>query len=559
MRRKKGAMVFAQAMRLVLCFSITSLARAFSSTPFDPREATVASVRNALWTQSTTCRQVVSSFLARIEAFNPKINAIISLNPEALAVADQLDLQLAEGNATAPLFCIPVLLKDNFDAIGMMTTGGCLALANNQPSEDAPTVAALRNAGAVILGKTNLHEMALEGLSVSSLGGQTINPYDVTRTPGGSSGGTGAAIAASFAIIGTGTDTVNSLRSPASANSLYSFRPTRGLISRAGVIPVSYTQDSVGAIARSLDDLALALTIMASGGLDPADNTTALKPTELEDKDYTVALRGGSLKGVRLGILDGFLNRTGSDETTPVNVVMTSVVDKLTAGGAEIVNITESIYNATQLLTLDTQVYEYRQELDSYLARGHLAGTSRPTTFSELYTSDNFLVIPAQYPYIQRAFTCSTSDAGYSETKQAIRHLGAFLQTTFEAHGLDAIIYPQQKNLVVKQGSPSQSGRNGILAALTGSPVVVVPAGFSPPSEDAPVGVPVGMEILGKPWSEDRLLNIAKHVSDTLGPVRRVPHFATGALEEKAYNHVPIVRPDTGNIKNVYPQGAIGE
>jgi Asp-tRNA(Asn)/Glu-tRNA(Gln) amidotransferase A subunit family amidase len=176
------------------------------TTPFDSREATIDSVHNALFTGLTSCRGVVSSFLARIETFNPTINAVISLNSNALNLADQMDKQLAAGNITGSLFCIPVLLKDNFDTAEMNTTGGCLALAGSRPSVDAPVTAALKRAGAIILGKANLHELALEGISVSSLGGQTINPYDHTRTPGGSSGGTGASITANFAVFGTGID-----------------------------------------------------------------------------------------------------------------------------------------------------------------------------------------------------------------------------------------------------------------------------------------------------------------------------------------------------------------
>ena len=221
------------------------------SHSYDPREATISSTHHALYTGLTTCQQVVSSFLSRIEALNTHTNAIVSLDPHALQIADQYDIQLQANNSSyGPLFCIPTLLKDNYDTVDLPTTGGSLDLRYSQPSKDAPSVTALRQAGAIILGKANLHELALEGLSVSSLGGQTINPYDKTRTPGGSSGGTGAAIAASFAVWGTGTDTVNSLRSPASANSLFSVRPTRGLISRTGIIPISYTQDAIGPIAR---------------------------------------------------------------------------------------------------------------------------------------------------------------------------------------------------------------------------------------------------------------------------------------------------------------------
>lgn len=175
-----------------------------SFEPFDSREATIDGVHNAIFSGLTSCREVVSSFIARMEAFNPTINAIITLNPNALTIADNMNERIASGNATGSLFCIPVLLKDNYDTADMNTTGGCLDLAGNKPLKDAPTVTALKNAGAIILGKTNLHELAFEGLSVSSLGGQTVNPYDHTRTPGGSSGGTGAAIATSFAVFGTG-------------------------------------------------------------------------------------------------------------------------------------------------------------------------------------------------------------------------------------------------------------------------------------------------------------------------------------------------------------------
>lgn len=260
-----------QRMLLSLLLCACQAGSAALNDPFDVREATIDGIHNALFTGLTTCREVVSAHLARIEAFNPAINAITALNTEALSVADGIDLRISQGNTTGPLLCIPVLVKDNYDAVPMNTTGSCLALANNKPAEDAPTVKALKESGAVILGKTNLHELALEGLSVSSLGGQTLNPYDQTRTPGGSSGGSGAAVAASFAVFATGTDTVNSLRSPAASNSLFSFRPTRGLISRAGVIPISSTQDAVGAMARTVRDLALAMTVMAGIGYDPRD------------------------------------------------------------------------------------------------------------------------------------------------------------------------------------------------------------------------------------------------------------------------------------------------
>lgn len=539
---------------LLLCFC--SAGSAALNGPFDVREATIDGIHNALFTGLTTCREIVSAYLARIEAFDLAINAITALNPEALSVADSIDAQISQGNTTGPLLCIPVFVKDNYDAVPMNTTGSCLALAGNKPTEDAPTVKALKNAGAIILGKTNLHELALEGLSVSSLGGQTLNPYDQTRTPGGSSGGSGAAVAANLAVFATGTDTVNSLRSPAASNSLFSFRPTRGLISRAGVIPISYTQDAVGAMARTVKDLALAMTVMAGVGYDPRDNTTASVPPEVAGRDYVAALRGGpGLKGLRVGLLQGFFNFTDSAETTPVNEVMASMVTRLKVAGVDVVNITEAVYNATAISsTLDVQAHEYRELLNEYLAGPSLTG-DKPATFEELYTSGKFLVIPNQYSFVNSSFVSSTSNASYFTAQRGIQNLANTLQKTFSTNRLDALIYPEQKNLVVKVGSPSQSGRNGILAALTGSPVVVVPAGFSPPSADAPIGVPIGMEILGLPWSEGRLLSIAQQISE-LAPVRRMPVLANGTVEVTEYKGVPMVTP-LANIPDAYPVGRL--
>jgi Asp-tRNA(Asn)/Glu-tRNA(Gln) amidotransferase A subunit family amidase len=524
---------------------------------FDAREATIETVQHAIFSGLTTCRGVVSAFITRIESFNPKINAVITLNPKALDIADELDLALAKGSVTGPLFGIPVLLKDNYDAVPMYTTGGCLALRDSKPTTDASTVIALRRAGAIILGKTNLHELALEGLSVSSYGGQSINPYDHARTPGGSSGGTGAAIAASFAVFGTGTDTVNSLRSPASANSLFSFRPTRGLISRAGIMPISYTQDAAGAIGRSVADIAKALTVMASVGYDSKDETTSLRPSSVDGIDYSVSMLSGSLSGLRLGLIEGFINRNISNETTPVNDAMGRVVSILEAAGATVINIDETIYNAPAILANhDVQQYEYRQELTAYLQRPSLQG-KHPESMTELYknSSGEFVVIPIQYEHVNRAMISSTDDISYASRSAA--DLITSISSTFKQHRLDAFIYPQQKNLVVKIGSPSQSGRNGILAAVTGSPVVVIPIGFSPPSEDAPIGVPIGMEILGLPWTESKLLQIARLLDQRMH-ARKMPVYCNGVVEVRDYDSVPIIRPYSGNVDtNAYPLGTL--
>jgi Asp-tRNA(Asn)/Glu-tRNA(Gln) amidotransferase A subunit family amidase len=536
---------------------VLAAAGASPAIAFDGREASIESVHTALFSGLTTCRDVVTGFLVRIEKFNPTINSIISLDPNVLATADEMDVALSNGNATGTLWCIPMLLKDNYDSVPLNTTAGCLALNSTVPTVDAPTVRALKRAGAVIMGKTNLHELALEGLSVSSLGGQTINPYDHSRTPGGSSGGTGAAIAASLAVIGTGTDTVNSLRSPASANSLFSFRPTRGLISRAGVVPISFTQDAVGAIGRSVADIAKVLTVMASVGYDPDDNVTALIPPSSVGIDYSKSIYGSRLSGMRFGLIEGFFNRTETNETTPVNDAMSHVVNALTAAGATVVPLNDAVYNATALSAkLDVQQNEYRELLTAYLQRPSLQGV-RPASMPALCASSEFLVIPSQYSYVNTALVSSTGNATYTLKQYGIRNLTATLETTFKQHSLDALIYPEQKNLVVKIGSPSQSGRNGILAALTGSPVVTVPIGFSPATDTAPIGVPIGMEILGLSWSEAKLLGAAARIDDLLH-ARRMPTFANMSVEvTSAYTAVPSITPNRGNIPSQYPIGVL--
>ena len=563
-------------MKILLYFLLTILPMTDSKAqlgqntdidmPYDVREATIATLHQAYLSNLTTVTQVVSSFISRIETYNPSINAIITLNPAALTDASALDAQLSANNncniisasTIGPLFGIPILLKDNYNAVPMPTTAGCLALRNLTPTSDAPTVAALHKAGVIILGKTNLHELALEGLSVSSYGGQTRNPYDLTRTPGGSSGGTGAAIAASFAVLGTGTDTVNSLRSPASANSLFSVRPTRGLITRSGVVPISYTQDAVGVIGRCVEDIAVALTVIASVGYDPKDNITARVPPEVRSKDYAAVLDGPELTTMRFGMLEGFFNRTASDETTPVNNAMDNIVRVLTEAGATMVPITESIYNATAILAqLDVQTSEYREGLTSYLQNPNLTG-SHPASMPDLYeNTTDFLVIPSQYSYVNSALNSSTSDATYLRKLHGITNLTTALQKTFVSNNLDFIIHPEQKNLVVKVGSPSQSGRNGILAALTGSPVVTIPIGFSPATNEAPIGVPIGMEILGRPWSEGDLLNVAKKIDD-LTHVRRAPVLTSGVVTTKEYEGlVPRVVPDSSSVPSEYPIGQL--
>lgn len=306
---------------------------------------------------------------------------------------------------------------------------------------------------------------------------------------------------------------------------------------------------------------------MSSIGYDPQDNATSLIPDSTKGVDYAVAIASSNvLSGTKIGVLAGFFNRTSSSETDPVNALMTSTMTKLTQLGAEIVYVNDTVtYNATSIQNLDVQQFEYRELLSAYLSSPNLTG-SHPRTMTDLYLSNlntsNFIVIPTQYKYLQNALQFSTSDSAYATHLQGITDLTNTLHNTFSSLALDAIIYPEQKNLVVPIGSPSQSGRNGVLAAVTGSPVITIPIGFSNATDTAPIGVPVGMEILGMPWTEMKLLSIAKALDNRLH-ARRAP--ITSGLNEPVevtsrYESVPIIQPSgIANIDTTaYPLGTFG-
>jgi amidase len=300
------------------------------------QEATIASVHAALAAGQLTCTQLTKLYLDRIEAYNmqgPALHAIITVNPKAMEIAAEMDRSYRASSATVgPLHCIPVILKDNFNTFDMPTTGGNVSMKTSVPAADAFTVARIRKAGALILAKANMSEFARRGMSNSSLGGQVLNPYDLSRTPGGSSGGTGASIAANFAVLGTGSDTGQSIRSPASANNLVGIRPTRGLVSRAGVIPNSLTQDEVGPITRTVTDAALLLDVMA--GYDPADPITAFGKAHIPPS-YTQLLSADALKGARIGVMTNLFGT--AERHAEVNTVMEGVIAKMAGLGATIV------------------------------------------------------------------------------------------------------------------------------------------------------------------------------------------------------------------------------
>jgi Asp-tRNA(Asn)/Glu-tRNA(Gln) amidotransferase A subunit family amidase len=481
-------------------------------------EATIASIHAAFANKTLTCTGLVKHYLARIEAYDkqgPSLHSVISVNPEALAIAAEMDRQLENGHRRFDfLYCIPVILKDNFNTFDMPTSGGNLAMKDSVAPADAFTVKKMRDAGAIILAKANLHEFARFGLSVSSLGGQALNPYDLTRTPGGSSGGTGAAIAANFATVGTGTDTGQSIRSPASANSLVGVRPTRGLISRSGVIPCSFTQDELGPIARTVTDAAQLLDVMV--GYDPQDPITAFGVGKCSTR-YAASLDAQALNGARIGVMSNLYGKEARH--AEVNEAIERVIRKMEAKGATVIRFTLPEYD--QLApTVATSQWEARPAMDRYFAE---LGPGAPvSSFRQLVDSNTALPDSQHALAAEIAEEDGLDNPEYKDRMLRRDQLRLAVAAKMAELGIDAILYPQQRILVVPAGEHEQGERNGILSHGTGFPAVTFPAGFSAPTASAPLGVPIGAELLGRDYSEAQLLSFAYAFELAANP-RRAP------------------------------------
>ncbi|MPZ46968.1 MAG: amidase [Betaproteobacteria bacterium] len=483
---------------------------------FNLEEATVASVHQALSSGVLTCTQLTRLYIERIAAYNlkgPQLRAILTVNPKALEIAAEMDRRYkANPSGVGALHCIPVILKDNFNTVDMPTTAGNVSMKDSIPPADAFTVASMRKAGALILAKSNLQEFARGGMSVSSLGGQVLNPYDLTRTPGGSSGGTGAAIAANLALLGTGSDTGQSIRSPASANSLVGIRPTRGLVSRAGVIPNSLTQDEIGPITRTVTDAAVLLDVMA--GYDPADPITAFSNGRIP-KSYTHLLDRNALKGARIGVMTDLMGKEARHQE--VNRVMEDVIAKMQSLGATIVRFDIPEY-AKLAGTVSTSRYEARTVMERYFAT---LGPNAPVkSFADLVAAKKSAV--QKTLEAELAIADGMNSQVYKDRMLNRDKLRLVVASKIAELKLDAILYPLQKILVARVSDANQLERNGTLSNGTGFPAVTFPGGFSTPSASAPLGVPVGVELLGLDYSEAKLLAYAYAFEQAFNP-RKVP------------------------------------
>ena len=487
--------------------------------------ATIADVNAAFAKGTLTSERLTQMFLARIDAYDrkgPALRAVITINPKAIETARALDEERKTKGPRSPLHGIPIVLKDNIDTTDLPTTGGSVLLEGSLPPDDAFVVKKLRAAGAVIVAKVNLSEFA-SGAAHSSLGGQILNPHDLTRSPSGSSGGTGASIAAAFAMAGLGTDTGGSVRGPSTANGIAGLKTTMGLVSRDGVIPLALSFDTVGPMARNVHDVAAMLSVIA--GVDPAD--VATKAGEGRSAaDYTQALKLDALKGARLGIARDFL---GQD--TDVDWVMEASLEAMRKQGATIVDVRlpkwlldakGEYYNAIRYPEFVVQIADYLKTL----------GPKYPKNITELIERarrvnaprpDGASPNPARWSLMVRESTSGTlNDYQYTAVRDhALPLVRAILDGIFKANNIEAIVYPTSSRRPQRIDAPpdppggaATSGSN--LANLSGFPDLIVPAGFS--TEDLPIGI----SFVGPAFSESRLLAIG-YAFEQATKARRLP------------------------------------
>ena len=476
-----------------------------TDAPYDVTEKSIPELQADMREGRVTSAGLVALYLDRIRAYDragPALNTIIRLNPRARARADSLDAERSAGTVRGPLHGIPVLMKDNYDLAWMPTTGSSLALAGLRPPDDAHQVARLREAGAVVLGKTNLHELAAGITTISSLGGQTRNPYDPARNPGGSSGGTGAAVAASFAAVGWGTDTCGSIRIPAAVHNLFGLRPTKGLSSIDGILPLSHSQDTGGPLARTATDLAIALD--ATVGMDPADPATAI----LEGREapaFRDALDAAALDGARVGALDIEEGSAGS-----VVRVIRGAFEEMEALGATVVDV--SIPDLDGLLARTGLIdFDFKFDLADYLAG---------IPDAPVASLGDILDAGLHHEALDRTFRrrnarTERDTPELAERLARRRALAAAVVDLLDREDLDALAYPTMRQETALIGA-APAGATCSLSAHTGLPALAVPAGFTES------GLPVGLELLGRALDDARLVGMG-FALESAAPKRRAP------------------------------------
>lgn len=494
-------------MRIIILFALTLMCIMISGCtseqepqPFEVVETTIAEIHAAYQEGTLNSRELVEKYLARIEAYDQTtgLNALVVINPNALQEADQLDREFDETRLLRPLHGIPVIVKDNYDTYDLQTAGGSLALQGSLPPDDAFQVQKLREAGAIILAKSNMAEWAFSPyVTESSLAGTTRNPYDLERVPAGSSGGTAAAVAANLGVVGLGTDTGNSIRGPSSHNSLVGIRSTMGLTSRDGIIPLYLRNDIGGPMARTVEDAVRVFEVIA--GYDPADPITAKAQGNMPN-NYTRFLDPQGLKGARIGVFRRYLETPTMD--VEIKALTEEAVQALRDAGAEIVD--PFVIPHFEALTEDIWCNVFQHDVNVYLAS---LGEGAPyKTLREVYDSGKYA------PYIksrlENALTYTTSpearDRPCLDLYTDARNI-AFRDAVLEAmalENLDAMVYPTWSNPPRKVGDmESPAGDNSQqLSPHTGMPGITVPTGFTK------ARLPAGMTFIGKPFGEPDLI-----------------------------------------------------
>ncbi len=496
---------------LLLTLILISL-KAVAQQAFDVFEASIADLQAAMAAGQISSEQLVEQYIARIEAYDkngPALNSIVRVNPEALSLARALDSERAVSGPRSELHGIPILVKDNYNTVGLPTSGGSVALAGFYPNANATQIDKLIAAGAIVLAKTNLHEYAYGITTVGSLFGQTLNPYDIRRVPGGSSGGTGAAVAASFGSVGLGSDTCGSIRIPSSFNNLVGLRPTKGLSSIYGVMPLSHSQDVAGPLARSAADLAIVLDVVS--GFDSRDQATEIVRTRLP-LNFVTNLNNVNLAQLRVGKLTEFFENTSGAVSSNID----EALEWYESQGVEIVEIEipdlEESIAASRLIT-----QEFRNDLNAYLAE---FGSEVISNLQDVIS--NSLYHQAVDGALQRSAEFESDSEDYQQRQKARLLFKEQVLNIMETEGLDAIVYPTVSQLPVQVGD-AQIGSHCSLSANTGLPALSMPVGFS--GND----LPIGLELLGKEFADAELLAIANAYEKANSP-RQAPS-TTPALE----------------------------
>ena len=472
-------------------------------------ELTISELQKIYHDGKYTITDVVKIYLERIDELDkngPKLNSVIRINPDALQIAQELDRELAAGKSRGPLHGIPVILKDNIDTHDKMAnTAGAIALRDSYPKTDSFVAKKLREAGAVIIGKSNLSEWANFRASVSSsgwsgLGGQTKNPYVLDRNPCGSSSGSGVAVSANLCMIAIGTETNGSIVCPSNNNGIVGIKPTVGLISRSGIIPISFTQDTPGPMGRTVSDAAIALGTMT--GVDSADTKTIASAGRYLT-DYSKFLIADGIKGKRIG-----LHRKAMGFSDKVDTLMEKAVVWLNANGAEVIDIDFPKGQNYEDASFDVMVYEFKDGLNRYL--GGLGNDAPVRSISELIEFNKSDSV--ELHYFDQKILEMANKKGDLESTEYKKKLALMLKATRE-DGIDMVMNTNRLDAIIAPtGSPAWKtdlilgdhfvGGSSSLAAISGYPAITVPMGFIE-------GLPVGVTFFGRAWSEPLLIQIA--------------------------------------------------